>query len=485
MQRAAIYARISEDRTGAGLGIQRQLEDCRALAEAHGLTVVQEFTDNDTSAYSGKPRPGYQKMLSAMEAGDVDVVLAWHTDRLHRSNLELEEYITYSEEIPTETVKAGKLDLSTPSGRMTARILGAVARQESEHKAERIQRKAQELAHAGKWTGGSRPFGWQFEDGRPVIVEAEAAIIREAHRHVLAGLSLGSFIESLAERGIKTARGGSWSYATLRQMLMRPRNAGLAEWKGEIVGASEFPAIEERHIWEATCNVLKDPARRRSTTNRVKYLLAGIALCECTRPVKSGQTTDRHGVKHMIYRCSERGPGYVNKRIKYVDALAEHEILSHMAFIAALSPAVEVETARLGELKTSETAYREKLNEAARLFATDVINSEQFAIMNRELKAKLAGVSAELTQLSTAGAKSQLIELSEMPQWSEESDTTKEWRGWSLERKRAWIREHVNIILHRHFRGSARVFDPATVQLSIKGVETPAEAVARWRTLHF
>ena len=61
--RAAIYCRISDDRAGAGLGVARQEADCRKLAEDRGLTVTQVYVDNDLSAYSGKPRPGYKALL--------------------------------------------------------------------------------------------------------------------------------------------------------------------------------------------------------------------------------------------------------------------------------------------------------------------------------------------------------------------------------------------------------------------------------------
>jgi DNA invertase Pin-like site-specific DNA recombinase len=64
-------------------------------------------------------------------------VLAWHTDRLHRSPKELETYIDLCEPrgVVTRTVRAGELDLATASGRMVARQLGAVARYESEQTA--------------------------------------------------------------------------------------------------------------------------------------------------------------------------------------------------------------------------------------------------------------------------------------------------------------------------------------------------------------
>ena len=159
--RAVIYCRISQDRAGAGLGIERQRQDCEALAERNAWDVVEVYVDNDISAYSGKKRPDYRRMLADLDEGRATVVIVWHTDRLTRSIVELEEYIDLSERrgIATHTVQAGTIDLATPSGRMTARILGAVARQESEHKGHRVARARQQKALNGEWMGGIRPFG--------------------------------------------------------------------------------------------------------------------------------------------------------------------------------------------------------------------------------------------------------------------------------------------------------------------------------------
>lgn len=129
-RRAIVYARISQDREGAGLGVERQRADCIALANKLGWSIVAEHTDNDLSAYSGKPRPGYRALLGEIESGRANAVIVWHTDRLHRSPRELEEYVDLCErrKVVTQTVKAGELDLSTPSGRAVARTLGAWAR---------------------------------------------------------------------------------------------------------------------------------------------------------------------------------------------------------------------------------------------------------------------------------------------------------------------------------------------------------------------
>ena len=132
-RRAAIYCRISRDKEGAGLGVDRQEQDCREVAARLAWEVVAVHADNDLSAYSGKPRPGYEALLADLRADVADAVICWHTDRLHRSPVELEEYIAVCDPraVPTQTVRAGPLDLATPSGRMVARVLGAVARHES------------------------------------------------------------------------------------------------------------------------------------------------------------------------------------------------------------------------------------------------------------------------------------------------------------------------------------------------------------------
>ncbi len=72
---AAIYARISSDQDGRGLGVQRQVEDCRKLASERKWVVAEEYVDNDVSAYSGKARPAYRRMLADLAAGERDAVI--------------------------------------------------------------------------------------------------------------------------------------------------------------------------------------------------------------------------------------------------------------------------------------------------------------------------------------------------------------------------------------------------------------------------
>lgn len=51
---AAVYARISSHQDGTALGVKRQIEDCRKLADELGWVAADEYVDHDISAYSGR-----------------------------------------------------------------------------------------------------------------------------------------------------------------------------------------------------------------------------------------------------------------------------------------------------------------------------------------------------------------------------------------------------------------------------------------------
>jgi len=161
--RAAIYLRISQDATGEQAGVSRQREDCLALVDTLGWSIHEVYVDNDISASSGAARPGYKRMLAVVKAGLVDAVVAWHPDRLYRKLRDLEERIGACEarDVTMRTVRAGEIDLSTPTGRMLARILSATAQAEGEVKADRWKRSWRQGRESGAPARtGTRLFGY-------------------------------------------------------------------------------------------------------------------------------------------------------------------------------------------------------------------------------------------------------------------------------------------------------------------------------------
>jgi DNA invertase Pin-like site-specific DNA recombinase len=276
--RAGIYARISSDREGDNLAIGRQLADCEQLAARRGWKVVERYVDSDISAYSGKRRPEYQRMLEEIDAGAVEAVVVYHSDRLHRHPRELEDLIDLCDRTKTKLATvSGDLDLSTHEGQLLARITGAVARKESDDKSRRIRRKHEELAAAGRVSGGgTRPYG--YESDKRTIRPDETEVIRDCATRVMAGDPLRAICTDLNRRGIESATGKQWSPQTLRRLLMSGRISGQRERHGEIVAKAEWPAIIKPAQTQRLRAKLGDPDRRTNRAAR-RYLLARLLRC--------------------------------------------------------------------------------------------------------------------------------------------------------------------------------------------------------------
>lgn len=275
---AAVYCRISDDREGAGLGVARQEADCRAICDKEGWMVADVLVDNDRSAYTGKRRPAYETLLEGLQTGRWQVVVAWHPDRLTRSPRELETLIDVLEasKVTVRTVTAGEYDLATASGRMTARVVGAVARHESEHKAERQRRKHREIAENGGDAGGGRCFG--YRDDRLTVDPVEAELVRQAARAILDGRTLRSVVVEWTDKGVPTVLGAPWRSQVVRRLLMSPRIAGFREYDGRLFKAQWEPLVDEV-TWRRLRAVLSDPARSASRGPRSYLLTGGLAVC--------------------------------------------------------------------------------------------------------------------------------------------------------------------------------------------------------------
>lgn len=346
-RRAAIYARISEDREGREFGVDRQRVDCRALADRRAFDVVREFCDNDISAStaSTKPRPGYDAMIAAVRAGEVDVILAYSSSRLTRRPREWEDLIELNEATGVQifTVVSGDNDLTTASGRRVARINYSIAAGEAEEIRERIHRANKHRVEVlGEPTNGTK-YGWRRGLGGKLELDPEqAAVVQEVARRVVAGESLNRIkkdfisraiptprvvelahkaqqgkVTDLTSRGIppeavkeiadrtiagepltfivadlnaRRARIPQWSHASLTSLVRRPANVARIEYQGQTYPGT-FPPILEGDTYEKALLILGDESRtpRRPVGMRhreIVHFLSGVTVCG--KPAENG-----------------------------------------------------------------------------------------------------------------------------------------------------------------------------------------------------
>jgi DNA invertase Pin-like site-specific DNA recombinase len=456
--RAAIYCRISSDPRGLGLGVERQRQDCLDLAQRHGWEVVGTYTDNDVSAYSGKARPQYAALMEAVGSSSVDVVVAWDPDRLHRAPAELESFILVVERagVDVVTVQAGEWDLSSANGRLTARLLGSIARHESEHKSERVRRALEQNAAAGR-SHGRRAYGWSREhapDGtaREVVVPEEAAVVRRIAEALLSGESLRSVTAALNDDGVPSPTGKPWGKNMVRALVLRERNAGLRVHRGEVVGEGAWEPILDRDRWEQLRAVLSDPQRRTSTGSTAVHLLSGIGRCGvCGATLRVALN---RGVPS--YRCSANG--CVIRRKDDLDDLVTGLIVARLSQLDAVDLfAADDSPERLAAVAEADR-LRARLDEVADQYADGLIDGRMLERITARLR----------PQLTEAEARSRVVDstpllegLVGMP------DVRAVWEGLSLSRRRAVVDTLMTITLNRTRQG-ARTFDPEAVRIDWK-----------------
>jgi site-specific DNA recombinase len=227
--RAILYARVTtSDQREASL--DDQLRECEELCKREGFTVVARETDHGMSGES-KDRPGYQRVLQAVERGEADVVVAHEQTRLWRSQAELHAQVEQFEFRGRHVVTCDGTDTRRDGFEFLLAVKGAQAKTETKRIATRVHRTHKGLALAGRSTGG-RTFGYKSEPildetrkdayGRPLVIGAtrvidpEAAeVVRKIFAWYADGMSPRRIAAQLNALGVPSP-GAAWQRKTRR-----------------------------------------------------------------------------------------------------------------------------------------------------------------------------------------------------------------------------------------------------------------------------
>lgn len=457
MTRAALYARLSRDRTGEETATARQLDDCRAFATSRGWDIVGEYSDADVSAFRrNADRPGYKSMLGELDAGRVDIIVSWRLDRLLRRFTDLSDLWKRCERVGAHlvTVRDG-IDTSTPiAGKLVAVIMSAVAEVEAESLSVREMRKHEETAkRGGRSGGGHRPFGLTRDWS--TLVDDEAALVRDAVERILKGESMYSIAREWNAAGVRTPTGKHWTVQHLVKMLRSPRIAGLRVHRGAIVAQGQWPAIisPEDH---AKLLALIEGRRRPGAPGR--FLLSG--LVRCGRCGSTMVIRRRHADKARHYGC-EKVNGRASCGGTHIMAEPLEDLVSEMVLTAIDSPALAEALSASGvapeekdliaQLRADEAA----LEQLARDHYVDrLIDRPEFLTARDALEAR---VTDARRRLASSSSRSVLIEA---------GGARSRWGRLDVDKRRAIIAAILDGVVIGPARRGATRFDPERVQPS-------------------
>lgn len=147
MSRTFLYARVST----SGQFTENQTQEVKAAGfDVQPGRVIEETISGSIVA---KERPGFQKLLDRMESEDVLIVTK--LDRLGRNAMDVRQTVEHlaANSIRVHCLALGGVDLTSPAGKMTMQVLGAVAEFERDLLIERTQQGLKRAKAEGKKLG--------------------------------------------------------------------------------------------------------------------------------------------------------------------------------------------------------------------------------------------------------------------------------------------------------------------------------------------
>lgn len=346
---AALYCRLSRDDNmdSESNSIQNQRKILQKAAKDKGYTDTVFFVDDGITGTTMK-RPGFQKMLTAIEAGYISAVFVKDLSRLGRNYIEVgkltEEFFPLHD-IRLVAVSDG---VDSDEGEDDFTPFKNIM---NEYYAKDISKKRR-IVNKMKGNAGvplsPPPYGYikNPDDPRFWVIEQEAAeVVRRIYRMALEGYGLAETAAQLAADGVVnptyywrsrgTSRGGSkstveptkWGHTTVKKILT------LQEYCGDVINFKSYSksykmkkrienpeenraiflnvheAIIDRQTWEKVQALQKGTRRKKPTVTQEPSVFSGLLKCpECGGNLNFHFNQNNHDIK--FFSCQNRNSGY-------------------------------------------------------------------------------------------------------------------------------------------------------------------------------
>jgi site-specific DNA recombinase len=306
--RCAIYTRKSSEEglEQAFNSLDAQREACAAfvLSQKHeGWVVLPALYDDGGFSGGTMDRPALQRLLGEIRSGQVDVVVVYKIDRLTRSLFDFAKIVEAFDARGVSFVSiTQQFNTTTSMGRLTLNVLLSFAQFEREVAGERIRDKIAASKKKGMWMGGLPSLGYDVQNRKLVVDEAEARTVVHIFQRYVELRSVRVLQAELDIAGIRSKRriladgspfgGQKLSRGALYLMLQNRIYRGEITHKGNAYPAEHQPIVDNV-LWDQVQTILAENRVDRATGMDAKQpsLLAGLIFDE------SGGLRPSHAVK--------------------------------------------------------------------------------------------------------------------------------------------------------------------------------------------
>ena len=317
---AAIYARVS-DKSQDGddkTSISEQIADMETYCESRGLTITARY--QEVGKGWSKKRQEFQRMLADARRGRFDTIVCWKSDRLSRG--------MYPAAALMEVVEPRQIRLESVMDAIDMKTFGlmaAIGKIELDNFRERASLGKRGSAKKGRIPANGVPYGYRIgNDGKPAIVEAEAAIVRRIfNQYAQEGLGIPLIVRQLIDDEVPTGKPGSkrWHESHVHRILRNEAYKGIW-WYGRTRQVTTedgrmiyeqpkntwieipFPPLVAEETWDKVQDIKKLRVSRAKRNTKVFYMLQHLVRCAQCGMLLGGRATRQNTVRRngKVYR---------------------------------------------------------------------------------------------------------------------------------------------------------------------------------------
>ena len=448
--RVTYYARVSSESDAQLNSLGNQIAYYENLIKKNlAWTLVEGYIDEGLSGISTKKRENFNRMIDDAATDKFDLVITKEISRFARNTLDSIQYtrqlLSYGVGVFFQNDNINTFD---EDSELRLSIMSSIAQDELRKLSSRVKFGHQQAIKSSVVLGNSRIFGYTKADGRLVIDETEATMVRELFELYATGEYSMKQIEKIFwDKGYRNHSGNKIAHTTMSNMISNPKYKGYyvgnkvkvvdmftkkqkflppEEWvmfkdeTGEIV-----PAIVSEELWDKANVILKrrsqDVKARQGICNHANLLTGKLWCTQCGQPYYRRESKDKSGNKNSKWLCSGKIKNGADSCKSF--AIYEEEIKPILFEVfqdtkadadAMVEEYVKMYTELTQNGKISEKISQQqkivdfanrKKNKLLQLVAEDSITSADFKQMTADCNKEIQDAESEIAELEQLASK--------------------------------------------------------------------------------
>ena len=314
-----LYARkSSESDELQALSIDSQTKEMLQLAQRDGLDVVDIKRESHSAKSTGQ-RPVFNELITDLNAGKFNAILAWHPDRLSRNEGDLGAIVDLMDEKMLIEVRTfGQKFTNTPSEKFLLMILCSQAKLENYNKGVNIKRGLRAKVEMGLCpcvapTGyiNDRMLG---QEGYVLVDPMRGPIIKQMFEKVAnerySGRSVYHWMQN--EKKFSSVHEGnkSLNLSTIYRLLRQPFYSGIFEYPGGSGNwyKGQHEPLVSKDVFERVQQKLTEELRSKKQYQEFTFtnlMVCGYCGSEMTAQEKDKNLKDGSVRSYIYYNCTK------------------------------------------------------------------------------------------------------------------------------------------------------------------------------------